>query len=97
LKIIKGDKMKTIKTEITYKITEHAFSLEDSVFVLEILDTSPFASDEDWSMDFNSLADVYAQIGAFSAKYHMGMRVNTIQEKPIYHYKRDHSSQWRTS
>ena len=71
--------------EITYKITEHALSLEDSVFVLKILD----GGDKDWSMDFNSLADVYAQIGAFSAKYHMGMKVNTIQEAPIYHYERE--------
>ena len=77
--------MKSIKTEITYKITEHALSLEDSVFVLEILD----GGDKDWCMDFYSLADVYAQIGAFSAKYHMGMKVNTIQEAPIYHYERE--------
>ena len=71
--------------EITYKITEHALSLEDSVFVLKILD----GGDKDWFIDFNSLADVYAQIGAFSAKYHMGMKVNTIQEAPIYHYERE--------
>ena len=71
--------------EITYKITEHALSLENSVFVLKILD----GGDKDWGMDFNSLADVYAQIGAFSAKYHMGMKVNTIQEAPIYHYERE--------
>ena len=77
--------MKSIKTEITYKITEHALCLEDSVFFLEILD----GGDEDWCMDFNSLTDVYAQIGAFSAKYHMGMKVNTIQEAPIYHYERE--------
>ena len=76
--------MKSIKTEITYKITEHALSLEDSVFILEILD-----SDEDWCKEFDFLTDVYAQIGAFSAKYHMGMKVNTIQEAPIYHYERE--------
>ena len=69
------------KTEITYKITEHALSLEDSVFVLTIL-----GDKEEWSVTKNSLVDTYTQIGAFAAKYHMGMKVNTIQEAPIYHY-----------
>ena len=75
-----------MKTEITYTITEHALSIDDSVFILEIS-----GNDEDWSMTFNSLVDVYNQIGAFSAKYHLGMKVNTIQEAPVYLYDREAS------
>ena len=44
--------------------------------------------DENWFMRFNSLAEAYAQIGAFASKYHLGIEVKAIQAEPIYHYDR---------
>jgi hypothetical protein len=78
--------MKTIKTEITYKIQEHQFNMDGdgSFFDLTMID----AGDDDWSMTFTTLADAYAKVGAFAGKYHLGMTVNTVQAEPIYHYER---------
>ena len=76
---------------ITYKIQESQFNLDGygSFFDLTIekIDYEDH-DDENWFMRFNSLAEAYAQIGAFASKYLLGIEVKFLQVEPIYHYDR---------